>query len=60
MQICKKCGAVIKYIAIDSEYYAVVDPELLDVVSENGYKHKAYKKHVCQDVPESEEKNAGE
>lgn len=58
MQICKKCKAEIRYIAINSQEYEIVDPELIEVVSENGYRHKAYKKHECSSKPE--EKNAGE
>ena len=59
MQICKKCGAAIKYIAINSMEYAIVEPELIEVYTENGYRHKAYKKHVCEKSPE-EKDNAGE
>lgn len=59
MQICKYCGKPIKYIAINSSEYATVDPELIEVYSENGHGHKAYKKHVCEKKPEGG-KNAGE
>lgn len=58
MQICKNCGEPIKYIAINSEHYETVDPIILDVVSENGHRHKAYQKHKCKKEPETKE-NAG-
>jgi hypothetical protein len=59
MQICKVCGEPVKYIAINSSQYVIVDPMILEVVSENGHRHKAYKKHKCKDLPEKKE-NASE
>lgn len=52
MQVCKKCGAEIKYIAINSEDYAIVEPEIVEVYTENGHKHRAYVKHKCKNGPE--------
>lgn len=59
MQICKFCGAEIKYIAISGDKYEVVNPELIEVVTENGHRHKAYQKHKCPKMTEDKE-NAGE
>lgn len=58
MQICKICGRPIKYIALNIMEYIQVDPEQLEVFTENGHRQKAYKKHECQ-KPEDKE-NAGE
>lgn len=58
MQICKNCGRQIKYIAINSTEYAIVDNELLEVYTENGHKQTAYKKHECK--KSGGEENAGE
>lgn len=51
MQICKNCGREVKYIASGYDKTFVCEPDEKDVVSENGWLHKAYTLHDCGRKP---------
>ena len=57
MQICKNCGAEIKYIATDSETSAICDSEKKMFVTENGRKLYGYLIHKCKEPENKNEEN---
>lgn len=54
MQICKKCGAEIRYIATGAGTAVECDAEKVAFVTENGRKTFGYLIHNCKNNSEAE------
>lgn len=59
MQLCKKCGAEIRYIATGPGSSTICDAEKLPFVTENGRKTYGYLVHKCKEQEnENDEKKS--
>ena len=48
MQICKKCGREIKYIATGLGVSTACEVEKQDFITENGFRKTGYLIHICK------------